>query len=127
MWYAASVRKVVLAVSAASLVVAGIALMNQVRGGPPKPREVAQPLTDVAAKAPAIDVDPSEAPERRLARLAPSSQAVRPAVPPAEMPDPARPPQWTKTLAAPGPPQPPDPFVPPPIAVDPDRGRPPAP
>jgi len=49
--------------------------------------------------------------------------APLPVVLPTDLPDPSRPPQWTPPLATPGDPMPPDPFVEPPIAVDPDHGR----
>jgi hypothetical protein len=119
------VKKIILAGFGAALLVAAIVLVDQLRGGPPKPRDtVSRPLTDVAARPPVVGVDPSESPEKRLARLGPASQPAKAATPPREMPDPSRPPQWTEPLATPGTPQPPDPFVPPPIAVDPNRGRP---
>lgn len=44
-------------------------------------------------------------------------------VAPSAMADPANPPRWTEPLAMPGVPAPPDPFNPPPLAVDPSRGR----
>jgi len=82
------------------------------------------PLTDVArAKRPSIEIP---APSRLVP--APGS-AVQPVaipaevIPPEEMEDPSNPPRWTKSLAEPGPPEPPDPNTPPPMVVDPDRGR----
>jgi hypothetical protein len=45
---------------------------------------------------------------------------------PKDLPDPHNPPQYTKTLAAPpANPTPPNPFVPPPIEMNPDRSKPP--
>jgi len=87
-----------------------------------------EPLTDIAAKGDSMTVD---APWRRAAaenghvvenqpaQVAPPAKRV----PPRAMPDPTHPPQWTKPLAVPTAPKPPDPFVPPPIAVDPERGH----
>jgi hypothetical protein len=120
-------KRVLLGVFAAGLVVAAIALLNQIRGGPAtRGAAPSGPLTDVAAHQPQLPADPNERPEVRLARLKPSTQPVAPPiqpVAPVDMPDPARPPRWTEPLAEPPPPQPPDPLVPPPMVVDPNRGR----
>jgi hypothetical protein len=120
-------KRVLLVLLAAGVTVGAIVLVNQVRGGlPTRPAAPPSPLTDVAARPRAAPVTPDERPERRRAPLPPSTQPTAPplkAVPPALMPDPAHPPQGTRPRALPGPPRPPDPFVPPPIAQDPDRGR----
>jgi len=83
------------------------------------------PLTDVARQnhgsgpAPLAPLLPAPA-----ADSSPQPEAVAPdPIPPEDMADPSNPPRWTKPLAEPGPPNPPDPFTPPPMEVDPDRGR----
>jgi hypothetical protein len=91
-----------------------------------KLKEVA-PLTDVAAEQRQITLGTPE-PGTQGPMASTPSPADRVAgmaqvIPPAEMADPSNPPQWTMPLAEPGEPQPPDPINPPPIEVDPDRGR----
>ncbi|HEY3352248.1 MAG TPA: hypothetical protein VGQ83_03300 [Polyangia bacterium] len=122
-------KRVLLVLVAAGLVVAGVALVNQVRGGAPARRAAAPaPLTDIAAQPRPVAVGPDEGPARRLAALPAATQPAAgapPVVPPSQMPDPARPPHWTGTPPrVPPTPTPPNPFVPPPIAQDPERGRP---
>jgi len=129
-------KRLLLVILSGGLIIGAFVLLNQLRGGAPaRPTPPPTPLTDVAARPRPVAVTPPEDPAVRLARLrAASTQplASQPTAPPAkvvlpkEMPDPSRPPQWTRPLASPGPPQPPDPFVPPPIVQDPDRGRAPA-
>jgi len=90
------------------------------------------PLTELAGKAPVVDVRPEEAPHQApnpLRAQPPRNTPERLAtsvsddVSPSLMPDPTHPPQWTQPLAVPSPPSPPDPFEPPPVFVDPTRGR----
>jgi hypothetical protein len=120
-------KRVLLALGAAGLLVAALVLLNQVRGGGPRhPAAPASPLTDVAPAPRVAPPTAAESPEQRLARLPPSSQPEAPAPPvvlPKDMPDPSRPPQWTQPLTTPKAPVPPDPFKPPEIAQDPNRGR----
>jgi hypothetical protein len=132
-------KKRFLLVAAALLVLAIAVVMAEFQQPPRHTPEPTAPLTDVAGPAPVVSVSPREEPHRRLAEHPPPGQPVpppgtdtRPPVPeapparvvlPSLMPDPAHPPQWTKPLALPSTPSPPDPSVPPPIAVDPERGR----
>ena len=115
-------------------------LVREVRQVPPSPTvepgkgEIA-PLTDVAPASrrsvpEATPVAPRRSPRPESMRPAQPADASRSAqalptvvVPPSLMPDPANPPQWTKERAVPGEPTPPDPFVPPEIEQDPERGR----
>jgi hypothetical protein len=84
------------------------------------------PLTDVAPRtraAPGVDRWSTDlVPSGSASGMTPEV-APLPVVPPADLPDPSQPPQWTPPLAIPGDPMPPDPFEEPPIAVDPNRGR----
>ncbi|MCG8419091.1 MAG: hypothetical protein MJE77_14240 [Proteobacteria bacterium] len=124
---------ILLVVFAAAVLVSLMLLVREVRRVPSRPApapgkgEVA-PLTDVAPRARrTVPDNPPVVPER--ARALDDSAAgtptatAAPAVPPALMPDPANPPQWTRSRAMPGEPTPPDPFTPPDIEQDPDRGR----
>lgn len=91
-----------------------------------KARETAPepPLTDIAPPPPAVDVQAEEHPKKRLAvmGLEPPPQMNRQGVRPTMM-DPAQPPRWNETLADPPPPDAvPDPFTPPPMVVNPERG-----
>jgi len=85
------------------------------------------PLTDVAPRRSGTRTDRPEMNVPRPTAVEPRTGQPRakaaPYVLPADMPDPSNPPQWTKPLAVPGEPRPPDPFTPPEIAQDPDRGR----
>jgi hypothetical protein len=124
-------RKVMLAVfmvAVAGLIVGGLFLVHEARRGP-------------NASAVTTAAPPGEPPPGRRGppRFAPGSQPAPVAeipipperqlppvvrIPPRDMPDPAHPPQFTKPLAEPNPnPVPPDPFVPPPMVQDPNRGR----
>lgn len=137
-------KKRFLLVAAALLVLATAVVMTELQAPPRRTPEPTAPLTDVAGPAPVAPVSPGEQPHRRLAQgpppaqpgqppeTAPTSSQVPSQVPeapparvvaPSLMPDPAHPPQWTKPLALPSTPSPPDPLTPPPIAVDPERGR----
>ena len=101
-------------------------LVYEARKPPPAPGkgDGRAPLTDVAR----ANQRPLEGPMSAPVAL-PSGSAAQPeavpaeVIPPDEMPDPAHPPRWTAPLAEPGAPVPPDPFTPPPMVVDPDRGR----
>ncbi len=117
----------------ALIVVLLFLLVREVRTAPSSDKDSADPsrkesnpLTDVAPR------------QRRLS--GPSMDTRRPAATnedgeeqprakpapyklPPDLPDPSNPPQWTEPLAVPGEPRPPDPFTPPEIAQDPDRGR----
>lgn len=133
-----------LLVAAAFLVLAIAVVMTALQQPPRRTLEPAAPLTDVAGPAPQVSVSPMEQPHVRRADVPPPGQqpgissrtsppaSQVPEAPPARvvlpslMPDPAHPPQWTKPLALPSKPSPPDPFTPPPMAVDPERGRSPA-
>jgi hypothetical protein len=77
------------------------------------------PLTDLAPRPTRTPLFVEQAPQR-----SPPPQLVKARwVAPQKMPDPAHPPTWTRVLAAPPAPEPPDPFIDPPMAVDPNRGR----
>ncbi len=133
-------KKRLLLVVAALLVLATAVVMSELQEPPRHTPEPTAPLTDVAGPSPEVTVSTGEEPHQRLtdgSRPPPSGQPEEtgttkpvPEAPPARvvlpalMPDPAHPPQWTKPLALPSTPSPPDPMVPPPIAVDPERGRP---
>ena len=98
----------------------------------------ARPLPDHAGPAlPAAEADPVP-PTHPIAIVAPApdlpqatagGSATPPVAPPytyvpaREMPDPARPPQWTETVTQPGPAVRPDPDTPPSMDIDPSRGR----
>jgi hypothetical protein len=117
---------------------------------PPVPTEKAQPLTDVAPAPPAVAVRSDEAPTARLQGLGLESlpaQAQGQLPPGWTKEQVANPPQWTTRIAGPGAQQeygprglqlretvpgrasrdaivPPDPFTPPPLVVNPERGAP---
>lgn len=137
-------KKRVLLVLGALLVLVIAVVTAELLEPPRATPEPTEPLTDVAGAAPAVQVRPEEAPHlRQVQPPAPVPQPSQPGqaqgtaeppppvpeappakvVPPSLMPDPANPPQWTKPLAVPSTPKPPNPFEPPPIAVDPERGR----
>jgi hypothetical protein len=133
-------KKRILLVAVALLVLATAVLMTELQEPPRHTPEPTSPLTDVAAAAPGVELRPEEEPSARqgarspdpLATATPGASAPVPrgpeapparVVPPSLMPDPANPPQGTRPLALPSTPSPPDPFMPPPIAVDPERGR----
>jgi hypothetical protein len=80
-------------------------------------------LTDVAGPPPVVDVRPEEAPDVRLKALGmgAASMAKASAPLPQGVMDFARPPQWTKALAGPEAPVPPDPFKTPALVVNPER------
>jgi hypothetical protein len=127
-----AMKKRFLLVAAALLVLALAVGVTELQEPPRHTPEPTAPLTDVAGPAPVVPVSTREEPPRRLAeRPAPETATLAPVpeVPPTQvvapslMPDPAHPPQWTKPLALPSTPSPPDPSIPPPIAVDPERGR----
>jgi hypothetical protein len=94
-------------------------LVAAVRRVPKRDAAGGTPLTDLAPAAPPRVAGSS--PTRPPPTLKRGPLTAR--VPPADMPDPAHPPQWTRMLAEPGPPSPPDHEQPPPIIQDPDRGR----
>lgn len=121
-------RTILLVVGGAAVIIALVLLVREVRRAPPGTRaptggrSTTDPLTDVARRSsPVPEVQPAPLPPvvNREGQLeAPPPRYV----PPADMPDPATPPQGTAPLAAPGAPQPPDPFVEPEIKQDPNRG-----
>jgi hypothetical protein len=100
-------------------------------------RKPAEPLTDVAPErtgAPHLSGDPHkrleilrrERAERRKRRAGEAGEKTLPPKkvrPPELMPDPNDPPRWTRTIARPREPRPPDPSVPPPLDIDPETGR----
>lgn len=118
--------KRILLVAAALLVMAIAVLIAELQEPPRHSPEPTSPLTDVAGTAPAVGVRPAPPGAPDSPRPGPEAPPAR-MVPPSLMPDAANPPQWTRPLALPSTPSPPNPFVPPPIAVDPERGRPPMP
>lgn len=81
------------------------------------------PLTDVAPSPPLVDVTAQESPVHLRQRLGPTTSDLgADRILPSHVMNERRPPQWTTLLAAPlADPQPPDPFTPPPILVDPRR------
>ncbi len=130
-------KKRVLLVAATLIVLATAAVVAELLEPPRPSTEPTSPLTDVAGPAPAVSVSPREEPLRRQAEQpaqpGPSPETSTPTpvpeapparvVPPSLMRDPAHPPQGTKPLALPSTPSPPDPSIPPPMQVDPERGR----
>jgi len=133
-------NKRLLLVASALLVLATSVLVSALLEPPHHVPEPTAPLTDMAGATPEVLIHPEERPDRRLAQRAlarspghaaegaPEEKGPRmpPAargVPPSLMPDPSHPPQWTRPLAVPTTPSPPDPFVPPSLVVDPERGR----
>lgn len=82
------------------------------------------PLTDVAPPPPAVAVTAAEHPYERLQKMgleAPPQYQVK-QIPPQSGMDESKPPRWNETIAAPKPPtEAPNPFEPPPIAVNPER------
>jgi hypothetical protein len=94
-------------------------------GKPQPPAQAQEPLTDVAGPPPVVDVKADENPQARLKALGLDTlPAVDKGKQPSDVMDLAHPPQWTQTIAAPGAPQPPDPFKAPPMAINPMRGQP---
>jgi len=100
----------------------GVLLVLAVRRPPAHASDARAPLTDVAGAAPIVSISPSEAPSRRVAPAEVDSAATK-VVLPTEMRDVVHPPQWTRPRAVPGTPKPPDPSIPPPMTVDPERGH----
>lgn len=110
-------------------------LVREVRTAPPRDkdsadpsRKEANPLTDVAPRQRRVPGMGPSMDDRRAAATNEDGVEQPRAKPgpyklPPDLPDPANPPQWTKPLAVPGEPRPPDPFTPPEIEQDPDRGR----
>ena len=94
----------------------------------PVPAQNKAPLSSLAPAAKPVTVFAAEGPSKRLAKLQldpPPQQEVHGVLPDVGI-DPKHPPQWTKPLAlAPKQVTPPNPFVEPPLAVDPER-QPPA-
>lgn len=131
-----------LALVAAALVVAValILLVREVKRAPARSRSreddraETSPLTDVAGRSRQSLPASAHAPAPRTpgTTAGPGGPTIgadgRPAaapppyILPPDLPDPSSPPQWTEPLATPGEPRPPDPFVEPQVAQDPNRG-----
>jgi hypothetical protein len=111
------------------LVVAAFAYgVREMRRVPASSAAPSGPITDLAGSPPyTVQFHNDESPEQRLnaQQAASGAPAAGPVivVMPSQMPDPAHPPQWTAPRADPPIPKPPDPFVPPPVTVDPSPGH----
>ncbi len=151
LWSGLSVTIIVtLLLGNSGLVTAAGEALQLLRSAAPPPPEAAMPLTDVAGQPPLVDVKAAEAPTERLRDLgleqlpAPAQGQLPPGWTKEQV---ANPPQWTTRIAGPGAqqeygprglqlretvpgradldaPVPPDPFTPPPLAVNPERGTP---